>query len=356
VRNRGVTPSRGWNLGNPSVKAIVAVICSIAVLSTGARADEIFKGKTINLLIGYPPGGGYDTYGRLLARHLGNHIPGNPAVVPSNMPGAGSIVLANYLFNEAPKDGTAIGVVTGDAALNPLFGQVETRYDSLQMSWLGSMNQETSTCLAWHSSPVHSIRDVFSQTFTIGSSSSTGTTYSYPASSNYLFGTKFKIISGYDGTNGVMLAVERGEIQGMCGTAWNSLRSMRPQWLRNHDVTMILQEATTRNPSLPDVPSVMDLAQTKEQKEILELIYGWQIMGRPVAAPPGLSPERLAVLRQAFDATMKDPAFLKEASTMTLDINPITGQEVTSFLTGIYATPKDVVEKAARALGRSKSP
>jgi len=341
------------------VKSLI-VAAAFAGLQPGAPAvaaespvGAFYEGKQVSLLIGYPPGGGYDAYARLVARHLGRHIPCHPTVVPSNMPGAGSIILANHLYNRAAKDGTVIGMVTGDAALNPLFGLAEAHFDSLKLSWIGSVNKETSICLAWHTAPIKSIDDVFHRDFIVGTSSSTGTTFSYPTSSNALLGTKFKIVSGYEGTNGVWLAIERGEVEGVCGTPWNSIRSGRPQWIRDKLITVILQEATTRNPDLPDVPTVMDIAKTDEQKRVLELIYGWQIMGRPLVAPPGLPPDRFAALRQAFDATMQDADFRAEAVKMMLDVNPLTGAEIDAFLARVFQTPRPLIERAAAALGRT---
>jgi tripartite-type tricarboxylate transporter receptor subunit TctC len=320
-----------------------------------AESDAAFyDGKQIRLIIGYPPGGGYDAYGRLLARHIGAHIPGNPKVVPGNMPGAGSIILANYLYNRAPKDGTVLGAVAGDTALNPLFNHPDARYDSLKMSWVGSMNEETSTCFAWHTVPIQNVDDVFQHEFLIGTSSSTGTTFSFPTSSNYLLGTKFRIISGYGGTNDTMLAVERGEVQGMCGTAWNSIRTERPKWLSEHLIRILLQEAVTRDPDLPDVPTVMDLAKTERQKQVLETIYGWQVMGRPVVGPPDIPRDRLDVLRRAFDATMADPAFLADAEQMMLAVRPRRGEEVEAFLARVHQTPRAIVDEAATALRKSR--
>jgi tripartite-type tricarboxylate transporter receptor subunit TctC len=344
------------SLGAPIAAAGLLMIALGASAGQGAEADvsAFYAGKQIRLIVGYPPGGGYDAYGRLLARHFGAHIPGNPKLVPVNMPGAGSIILANYLFNRAPRDGTVLGVVAGDTALNPLFNHPEAHYDSLKMSWVGSMNEETSTCFAWHTAPIRSIEDVFQHEFLVGTSSSTGTTFSYPTSSNYLLGTKFRIIPGYAGTNDTMLAVERGEVQGMCGTAWNSIRTERPEWLSDHLIRMILQEAVTRNPDLPDVPTVMDLAKTDQQKQVLQTIYGWQLMRRPVVGPPDIPRDRLDALRRAFDATMVDPAFLADARQTMLDVRALRADQIEAFLAGVQQTPKAIVEEAATALRRNR--
>ena len=339
-----------------SLAALLLLGCAVASLpSAGLLAAEAESGgRQISLLVGYPPGGGYDAYGRLLARHLGRHLPGNPVIVPGNMPGAGSLILMNHLYNRAARDGSVLGVVAGDAALDPLFGHAQAQYDALKLAWIGSMNEETSTCFVWHTSPVQSIEDAMHRPVIIGTSSSTGTTYSYPTAHNRLLGTQFKIVSGYDGTNGAMLAVERGEVEGMCGTAWNSLRTARPQWLANGLIRVILQEATRRNADLPDVPTVMDIARSERQRQVLQTIYGWQVMGRPVVAPPQLPPDRLAALRTGFDATMRDPAFLADAEKTMLDIRPVAAHEIEEFLGAVYRTPPAIVEEAAAALGRQK--
>jgi len=336
---------------------VAIVSCALiptAGAQTGTGTPPFFAGKQISLVIGYPPGGGYDIYGRLLGRHLGKHILGHPAVVVSNMPGAGSLIFANHLYNRATRNGTVIGVVNGDAAANPLFGRSEAQYDSLKFSWIGSINQETCICLAWATAPVKTIQDAMREELIVGSATTTGITFSYPTAANFLLGTKFKIISGYGGTSKIWLAVERGELQGMCGTPWNSVRAQRPQWLQEKKINVLLQEATRSNLDLPGVPTVMDIAKNDQDRRVLELVYGWQIMGRPVVAPPGVPQDRLAALRQAFDATMKDPDFLADAGKLTLDISPLAGGEIDAFLARMYDTPKTLVDRAATALGKQK--
>ena len=276
-------------------------------------------------------------------------------MIANNMPGAGSMITANYLYNRAPKDGTVFGMFAGGMALTPLLGETKALFDSRKWTWIGSMNEETSLCLSWANSGVKSIDQVFEREFMIGTSSSTGTAVDFPTSSNGLLGTKFKLISGYSGSNGVMLALERGEVHGMCGMPLATLRTARPEWLEKKQINIILQEATRRHPELPDVPTVADLAKDAETKQAVELIFGWQIMGRPLAAPPDLPAKRVETLRNAFQTTMKDPVFLAEAEKMRVEISPITPQQMEQFIARAYDTPKAVIERAMAAQGRTEA-
>ncbi len=276
-------------------------------------------------------------------------------MIANNMPGAGSMITANYLYNRAPKDGTVFGMFAGGMALTPLLGAPKALFDSRKWTWIGSMNEETSLCLSSANSGVKSIDQVFEREFMIGTSSSTGTAVDFPTSSNGLLGTKFKLISGYSGSNGVMLALERGEVHGMCGMPLATLRTARPEWLEKKQINIILQEATRRHPELPDVPTVADLAKDAETKQAVELIFGWQIMGRPLAAPPDLPAKRVETLRNAFQTTMKDPVFLAEAEKMRVEISPITPQQMEQFIARAYDTPKAVIERAMAAQGRTEA-
>lgn len=349
-----MTMRSGW-----AITVAAAGICfTVGAAPVSAQTDEVaafYQGKQVTVVVGYPPGGGYDVYARLLARHMGRHIPGEPSMVPNNMPGAGSMIAANHLYNRAPKDGTMFGMFAGGMALAPLLGDTKALFDSRKLAWLGSMNEETSLCLSWGTSGITTIADVMAREFTIGTASSTGTSFAFPTSSNSLLGTKFKLVSGYPGSSGVMLAVERGEVQGMCGMPLATLQTVRPQWLEQKQINIILQEATRRHPDLPDVPTVMDLAKTEDTKRVVDLIYGWQIMGRPFTAPPGVPEARVAALRTAFDATMKDPVFLAEAEKQHVDISPIGAKEIEQFIARAYETPKPLVQRAMEAQGRTGS-
>lgn len=339
---------------------VVGVIFSIFWTSVDAKASEhdvaaFYKGKQVAVIIGYPAGGGYDTYARLLARHIGRHIPGEPNMLPRNMPGAGSMIAANYLYILAPKDGTEFGIFAGGMALNPLLGNKKARFDPEKFLWIGSMNQETSLCVSWATSPIKTIQDAFKKQLIIGTASSTGTSFVFPTAANNLLGTKFKLVSGYRGSRGIMLALERGEVQGMCGLPLASIRSRKPEWLKEKKINILLQETIRGHADLPNVPTVMDFAKTKENKKIMELIYGWQIMGRPFTAPPAVPGNRIKALRAAFDATMKDPKLRAGAKKIRLEINPLSGQEIKKFITRIYQTPKALVKRTAEIQGLKKS-
>jgi tripartite-type tricarboxylate transporter receptor subunit TctC len=331
----------------------VSCMASAAAQISGDQTAGFFHGKQITVIVGYPPGGGYDVYARLLARYMGDHLPGRPSMVVENMPGGGSMIAANYLYNRASKDGTVFGMFAGGMALAPLFGNSNAAFDSRKFGWLGSMNQESSLCLASAKSGITSIDSVLRAEMTVGTASSTGTSYTFPTVDNKLVGTKFKLVSGYEGSSGVMLALERGEVQGMCGLPLTSIQSARPQWLEKKQVDILLQETTRRDPKLPDVPTVLDLAKDENTKRIIELIYGWQIMGRPFTAPSGVSAERIAALRKAFEETIHSGEFLSEAKKVRADVDLTDAKLIQDFLDRAYDTPEALVKRATEVQGGS---
>ena len=336
------------------VGALIAVIGATAALvphAAGAQDPAAFyAGKSVELDIGYSVGGGYDLYGRLLARHLGKHIPGNPTILPKNMEGAGSLRLANYLYMAAPRDGTVIGTVARGIAFDPLLNESGAQYDATKLSWLGSANNEVAVCVALKSAGVTSFDQLYNRSLTIGSTGIADDTYQFPAVVNAVLGTKFKIITGYPGGNDVSLAIERGEVDGRCGWSWSSLITTRPAWLAEKKIVVLVQMSLAKHPDLQDVPLIMDMAKTDEERQIFKLIFSRQIMGRPFLAPPGLPPERLAVLRKAFDDTMTDKEFLADAAQNKIEINPVSGTQIQAMIREGYETPADVVKKASAAL------
>jgi tripartite-type tricarboxylate transporter receptor subunit TctC len=335
-----------------------AVILAVAALAlpaatAGAQsAADFYRGKAIDLEIGYSVGGGYDLYARLLARHLGQHIPGNPTIVPKNMEGAASLRLANYLYGAAPRDGTVIGAISRGAAFDPLLNENGARFDASKFSWIGSANNEVSVCVALQSSGIASFDDVLTKPLTIGSTGTGDDTYQFPALMNAELGTKFKIVTGYPGGNDITLALERGEVQGRCGWSWSSIMTTRKDWITGKKITVLVQMSLSKHPDLPDVPLIMDLAKSNEQRQIFKLIFARQVMGRPFTAPPGIPADRLAALRQAFAETMKDPAFLDDAAQGKFEINPVGGAELETLVEDIYQTPAAVTKKAATILGQ----
>ncbi len=332
----------------------MALLPAAATLSPQAAQAEdpaaFFSGKSIDLDIGYSVGGGYDLYGRLLARHLGKHIPGNPVIVPKNMEGAGSLRLANYLYSAAPRDGTVIGTVARGIAFDPLLNEGGAQYDATKFSWLGSANNEVAVCVALKSSGITSFNDVFEKPLTIGANGVADDTYQFPAVVNAVLGTKFKIVTGYPGGNDVSLALERGEVQGRCGWSWSSVMTTRPDWVKTGKIVILVQMSLAKHPDLQNVPLIMDFAKTDEQRQIFKLVFSRQIMGRPFLAPPGLPPERLVALRRAFDETMRDKDFLADAAQNRFEINPVSGEQIQAMIKEGYATPPEVVKKAIAAL------
>src|SRR4051812_38927465 len=244
-------------------------------------AAEFYKGKNVDLLIGYSVGGGYDLYARMLARHMGKHIPGNPNVIPKNMEGAGSLRLANWLYNVAPKDGSAFAIIGRGTGFDPLLGNKAAQFDGNKFTWIGSANNEVSVCVAWSGSGISRFEDMLTKELIVGGPSTSPDTDQFPRITNGVLGTKMKVVTGYPGGNEVGLAMERGEVQGRCGWSWSSVKSTHRKWLEEKKFTVLVQLALDKHPDLPDVPLVVDLAKNDEQRQILRLIFARQVMGRP---------------------------------------------------------------------------
>jgi tripartite-type tricarboxylate transporter receptor subunit TctC len=329
---------------------MAAALLALASAAHAQSAADFYKGKNVDLQIGYSVGGGYDVYARLIARFLGKHIPGNPNVVPHNMEGAGSLRLANWLYTAAPKDGTVIGATSRGAAFDPLLGTSGAQFDASKFTWIGSANDEVSMCVSSQTSGITKFEELYSKQLTIGSTGAGDDTYQFPAAINAVLGTKFKIITGYPGGNDVSLAIERNEVQGRCGWSWSSIKATRMDWVKDKKITLLIQLSLSKHPDLPDVPVITDLAKNDEQRQIFKLIFARQVMGRPYVAPPGVPKERADALRTAFMDTMKDPDFLAEAERLKFEITPVAGEKVDALVKEIYQTPKDVIATAAKAI------
>jgi len=328
--------------------ALLAAVPAAFIAAAGAVAQApvgSFAGKTINLIIGFGPGGGYDIWGRLVAGHIGRHLPGNPAVVAQNMPGGGSYRAASYIYNQAPKDGSTFAIVARDAALGPLTGQPGALFDATKFSWIGTPATETNVCIAYKTAPVKTAQDLLQKELIVGDTGPGTGTHSYPKALNAILGTKFKLVGGYPSSADVFLAMERGEVHGICESL-DSIKSRQPEWISSGTVTVLFQGGA-RNPELKGVPFVVDLAQRPEDKLAIEFLYIGQGIGRPFVAPPGLPPDRLEMLRDAFDATMKDPAFIAEAKLRKFDVSPETGAHLQALIDKAYATPHDIIERIA---------
>jgi tripartite-type tricarboxylate transporter receptor subunit TctC len=322
--------------------AALFAVLSASIASAQAPAD-FYRGKTIELYINVSVGGGYDLYARMVARHLGKHIPGNPAVIPQNMPGAGSLRAANYLFNVAPKDGTAIAHFSRGLAMEPLIGTSATQFDARKFFWLGSGTDEVSICATWHTSRVKTWNDMLTIPFTVGGEGSGSDPDIFSAVVRNAFGVKLKLVSGYPGTAEVALAIERGEVDGRCGWSWSSLKLTKPDWIANKRINLIAQLALAKSPELPDVPLIFEFATTDRQRQILRLVLSRQSMARPFAAPPDLPEDRKEALRLAFDRTMADPEFLAEAKQRGLEVNPVTGADIDKLVGELYQTPPAII-------------
>jgi tripartite-type tricarboxylate transporter receptor subunit TctC len=331
---------------------LVLGVCA-AFAAAVSRADAVadfYAGKQVSLYIGYSPGGGYDTYARVLARHIGKHIPGNPTVIPQNMPGAGSLTLANYLYNIAPKDGTALGTFGRGLAMDKLLGGAGIRFDATKFTWIGSLNNEVSICASWHTSSIKSVDDLKTHQFIVGGTGSGSDTAIFPLVLRNLLGLNIKLISGYPGGNDVLLAMERGEVDGRCGWSWGTVVATRPDWIEEHQINVLLQIALDKHPDLPDVPLVMDLARNDDERQAMELIFARQVMGRPYLAPPAIPVERRDALRRAFDATASDSEFLADAAQAGLELNPVTGVEIDAVVSRIYSASPSAVKLATDAI------
>ncbi len=322
-----------------------------AVFSPAAHADnDMFKGRTIILYVSTSPGGGYDAYARLVARHLGHHLPGNPNVIVENMPGAGGRSLANYIYNVAPKDGTAIATMQHTTVYDALFGDPGVKYDARTFNWLGSIATFTSVGFAWHTSGVRTIADAKTKQIAMGSSGVSATSFQYTKPMNHILGTKFKILVGYKGSADLYLALERGEIQGVAGTDWAVLRNDRSNWIKNKDIDVFIQLAMKKNSELPNVPLIGDLVSSAEDKSVLKFVFDGLQFARPFLAPPGVPSPVVAVLRRGFDAAAKDPALLSEAKKERLDTDPVDGATVQQLVAALYTTPKPIIQRAQWAL------
>ena len=336
-------PSRSYLVS--VVLAIACVFLATSQPATAQSVEEFYRTHPVNLIIGFPVANAYDTYGRAVARHLGKHIPGNPTVVPVNRPGAGSLTAANFLYNAAPKDGATIGHFNRSVPLDPLMGNQAAKFDGRKFTWLGSVGNEVSVCVGWHTSAVKNWNDLLTRDWVAGAASFSADTGVFALVLKNVFGAKVKIITGYPGGGEINLAMERGELDGRCGWSWSAVKSQRPAWLSEKKINVLVQMGLQKSPDLPNVPLIVDLAADDEQRKTLEVIYSRQEFAWPFAAPPDIPAERAQALRNAFAATMKDPEFLADAKKIQIDVNPASGAAVEKLIGGLYATPDAVMAK-----------
>ena len=294
---------------SPVTAGILLLLWSTLACPAQTPAD-FYRGKSVELDIGFSVGGAYDVYARMLARHMSKYIPGNPTIVPKNVEGAGSMRLANYLYNAAPRDGTVIGTISRGTVFEPLLGNKGAQFDPTKFNWVGSTNKEVSVCVSWYTSGVATVGDARTRVLVMGASGPSADSYQSAKIANAVLGTKFKIVTGYPGGNDIDLAIERGELQGRCGWSWTSLKALHPMWLEQHKLNILFQTGLSKHPDLPDVPLVVDLAKTDEDRAILRLIFARQAMAWPYLTPPGVPADRIEALRKTFNDTMRDADFL----------------------------------------------
>ncbi|HEY7298077.1 MAG TPA: tripartite tricarboxylate transporter substrate-binding protein [Xanthobacteraceae bacterium] len=335
-----------------SAIAFAAIILGCAPAALAQSAQNFYAGKQITLLCGAAVGGGYDADARLLARHLGRFIPGNPSIIVQNQPAAGSLVATNQIYNTAPKDGTVVSLIQRGMLTARLINPGQVRFDLAKLNWIGNLATEVGVALAWHTAPHKSAKDLFDKELIVGGHAGVDPELT-PRLYNAVLGTKFKIINGYNGTADIALAMERGEVAGIGDWSWSSLKQQRPQWISDGSITLLLQSGLEKDPELPNLPSALDFAKTESDRKVLELFLTQKTVARPIIAPPGVPPERIAVLRKAFASLANDAEFLADAKKANLEVNLMPGQEVEKIVSRIASAPHDVVERYTKAFSQS---
>jgi tripartite-type tricarboxylate transporter receptor subunit TctC len=346
--------SRRTGLPAKADYAVLVCVTTLGLLTCGDAAAQspnaLYAGKQIRMVIASGAGGGYDAYGRTLARYMGKYIPGNPNIISQNMPGAAGITATNWTYSVAPKDGTVILATYNSLLAEPLFGNPAARYDPLKLESIGSISGQQNICATWHSSPIKTIEQAGTREVTVASTGATGNSATLPKILNAVLGTKFKVIIGYSTTE-ARLAVERGEVDGVCGLSWSTLKASNPDWVQNNRINILIQTGSKPQAGLTNVPLIVDLVSDLENKKVVELLAFAEEMGRPFMMPPDTPKEMVAVIRRAFDSTLKDPGFLADAEKTLLEVDPLTGEAMEQMLKRAYAMPKALVQKAAEFSG-----
>jgi tripartite-type tricarboxylate transporter receptor subunit TctC len=328
--------------------AIAVVLAPIAAHAQDAVAD-FYRGKQLTITVSTSPGGSASLYAQAVSHHMGRFLPGNPTIIVQHMPGAGGLIAANNAYLTMPRDGTAIITTSRTVPLEPVLGNANAKFEPLKFNWLGTANVEYTTCTAWHTAAVKTLADAFTMPLVVGGYGADGISTVFPKAANLLAGTKFKIVTGYQGSPEILLAMERGEVEGFCAIGWTYLKLRKADWLAENKINILFQ-MSDKHPDLPDVPSIVDYAHTPQDRAVFDLLFAPQKMGRPFYAPPDIPPERVQALRTAFERTLKDPEFLAETDKMGLEVNWRSGEEVERIVKQIYASPPDVVERA-KAIG-----
>jgi len=329
------------------------LLFAILLAATPAFGQEdvaaFFKGKTLRLVVGIGVGSGYDINARLLARHMAAHIPGQPIIIVQNQPGAGSLAMTNVLYNSGPFDGTVMGASFNGMPTAPLLQPIGARFDPMKINWLGSTNRETQVMYVWHSAPTQTLEDARKQEIIMGAQSPGSTQFDYPVLAKEMFGFKFKVVTGYESTPKIHLAMESGEVHGTIAN-WSTLKAINANWIAERKIRILAQWALTKNPELNDVPMFFDIARTEDERAALRLMLARLEYGRPFFLPPNVPAPRVEALRRAFDATMKDAEYVAEADRLKIDLDPLAGEQVAQLVEQVSRTPRQTVEKVRAAL------
>ena len=329
--------------------ALCSLVVAIAAIGSPARADAVadfYRGKSITISIGFGPGGGYDIYARALARHFGRFIPGNPTIVPQNMPGAGGLKAAMYVYHATARDGLSLATFGGFSVLEPLFGNDQANFDPLKFTWIGNMNRDVSSCAVWAAAGFDRFDDIFQREMIFGSSGKASTTSQHALVLKNMLGAKIKVIEGYQGTNSINLAMKRREVDASCGIYLSSAMSSYDQDLKNGNMRILIQFGRENAAYFGDAVNLYNLLKADGEKQVADIIFRQGEVARPFTAPPGIPADRMQALRTAFMQTMKDPAFLADAQKINIPIDPMAGDEVTKLFESFYAAPKSIVERA----------
>lgn len=333
------------------LSALLSAFYVILAVPAGAQDDVVafYRGKQLRMIVGSAVGGGYDLFARIVARHIVHHIPGSPGIIVQNQPVAGGVVMTNQLYGQGPKDGTVIGVPINGLPTAPLL-QSGTQFDPERLIWLGSTNREAYVAFVWHTVPVTRIAELTSKEVVVGATTPGTTMVDFPLLVNDVLGFKFKVVRGYQGTPQINLAIERGEVEGMGGLGWASVKAQTPHWISERKIKVLAQYGLKRHSELADVPTMLEFAKSDADRQAMTMLFARTEYGRPYFLPPDVPAERVAALRRAFDATMKDPAFVAEAAKLQFDVDPLTGEQVQALVARLAATPREVVARVRAAL------
>jgi tripartite-type tricarboxylate transporter receptor subunit TctC len=331
----------------PRLSLAGLAICLLALpASAQPSVAEFYKGKQVTILVGFTPGGSSSLYAQALARHMGRHLPGSPNFIVQHSPGAGGLVAANTIYNTSPRDGTVFAITGRAVAIEPLLGNKNAKFEAQKFNWIGTANVEYTTCISWHTAPVKTFADLMTTELVVGGTGADATEVVFPKAANKMLGTKIKIVLGYHGSTEIMLAMERGELQGFCGIGWTFVKLRKSDWLRDRKINLLFQMSLEKHPDIPQVPALIEQAKTPEDRKVFEFLFAPQEMGRPFFAPPGVPAERVKALRDAFEKTLKDPQFLAEAEKMGIEVQHVGGEAIHALLDRVYASPPEVIARA----------